>query len=439
MSDTNEVLAIDFAPLANLQVKEALERPVYGTTRGRRAAALLSGETKVELTITFGDFIYDLMRIDPTVVDAADFARAVDLSDIPSFVSFADNLSGLPQASLDGNISQIQGYVAEKLVAYALQAQGAEVEFPSGASQPGYDLIVNGDVFQVKCWATPRGVNDHLDKYPDVPVFVNEELAGDFAGDERVIPIDGLKYDDVLDRTRESIDAGADALDFNLPLITTAISAGRNGYALLKGTTDGKSAVENLGVDVSTRTAGSTVGTALTGAALWGVGITAGWPTLILPLFGAAAGYEFGKRTGDIIKSEVFCRSEKKALRGALQVYLNAVVLVLDRMIAIANKRREQLQKGLLDGSELQKILWADWKRRIDEESDYRMLQRQKLMFGIQNGGIMDSSKTMDEAVISAMTVSRRAGVLSVNVISEHRELLETYEAFRKAMQKRLV
>ena len=60
-------------------------------------------------------------------------------------------------------------------------------------------------------------------------------------------------------------------------------------------------------------------------------------------------------------------------------------------------------------------------------------------MFGIQHAGMMDSAKTMDEAVIAAMTASRRAGVLPVNVTSEHRDLIEAYAKFSGAMGKRLL
>ena len=166
-------LNVDFGLVEGIPIEEALNKPIQETSREQRAASVLSSETQAAMGITFGDLIYDIVRIDPTIVEAADFARAADLSEIPSFVHFADRLSELPASTFDGNISQIQGYVAEHLVAQSLRSQGVEVEFPKSSSQAGYDLIVNGTQFQVKCLSSPSGVNEHLVKYPDIPVFVN--------------------------------------------------------------------------------------------------------------------------------------------------------------------------------------------------------------------------------------------------------------------------
>jgi hypothetical protein len=432
-------LEVNFEVVKDIPIEEALKRPIRGSNRQERAASLLSGETQAITAVTFGDLIYDIVRIDPTVVEAADFARAADLSDIPAFVTFADRLSDLPSSSLDGNISQVQGYVAEQLIAQGLRSQGAEVELPSTSNQAGYDLIVNGTEFQVKCLASPSGVTEHLEKYPQIPVFVNEELATAFEDDFRVIPVEGIRHDEIRRMTEESIEAGGDVLDFSIPLITAAIMAGKNGYALLKKTTDPRSAAENFGLDVSSRSAGSAAGGVLTGAALWGIGITAGWPTLIIPIFGAAAGYEIGKNAADWIKAEVFCRSEKKELQEALISYLDAVVLVLDTMIAKTVTQRNFLKERLESGSIFERALWENWQRRMNDEIEYRRLQRSKLSYAAQASGMMADTKNLDETTIAALITSRKAGVLSVNTASEHRVLVTSFGDYRSAMLRRLL
>jgi hypothetical protein len=432
-------LKVNFEIVKGVPLREALNRPIRASSRQKRAASLLSGETKTITAITFGDLIYDVVRIDPTVVEAADFARAADLSDIPSFVTFADSLSNRPSLSLSGDISQIQGYVAEQLVAYSLRSQGAEVELPSTSNQAGYDLIVNGTQFQVKCLASPSGVTEHLEKNPHIPVFVNEELASKFEGDPRVIPVEGIRHDEIRRMTEESIEAGVDVLDFSVPLITAAIMAGKNGLALLKKTTTPRSAAENFSLDVSSRSAGSAAGGALTGAALWGIGITAGWPTLIIPIVGAAAGYEVGKGTADWIKAEIFCREEKNSLQQALITYLDAVILVLDTMIAKTVSQRNFLKEKLENGSIFERSLWENWQDRINDEIEYRKLQRSKLSYAAQESGMMEDTKNLDEATIAALVTSRMAGVLPVNAASEHRVLLTAYGNYRNAMMKRLL
>ena len=44
-------------------------------------------------------------------------------------------------------------------------------------NQAGYDLLVNGEEFQVKCVADISSVSNHFEKYPDIPVFINEEIS----------------------------------------------------------------------------------------------------------------------------------------------------------------------------------------------------------------------------------------------------------------------
>ena len=439
MSSQFNNFKVKFEIVKGIPLEEALKKPLHDISRLEKTSSFLSGETKTATAITFGDLIYDIVRIDPTVVEAADFARAADLSDIPAFVSFADSLSDLPSSSFDGNVSQVQGYVAEQLIAQGLRSQGAEVEFPATSNQAGYDLIVNGTEFQVKCLASPSGVSEHLEKYPEIPVFVNEELASAFEGDSRVIPVEGIRHDEIRQMTEDSITAGSNVLDFSIPLITAAIMAGKNGYALLKKTTDPRSAIENFGLDVSSRTAGSVAGSALTGAALWGIGITAGWPTLIIPIFGAATGYEFGKTAADWIKAEVFCRTEKKILEEATKSYLDAVILVLDVMIAKTVTQRNFLKEKLENGSVFERTLWNDWQRRINDEIEYRKLQRSKLSYADQNSGLMADANNLREAVISTIVTSRKAGVLSVNTASEHRVLLSAFGEYQTALARRLL
>jgi hypothetical protein len=432
-------LNADFGLVEGIPIEEALNKPIQETSREQRAASVLSGETQAAMGITFGDLIYDIVRIDPTIVEAADFARAADLSEIPSFVHFADRLSELPASTFDGNISQIQGYVAEHLVAQSLRSQGVEVEFPESSSQAGYDLIVNGTQFQVKCLSSPSGVNEHLVKYPDIPVFVNEELALAFENNDRVFPVYGMRHDEVVQATRDTIDAGDDVLDLNIPLITAAIVAGRNGYALLKQTTDGRSAAENIVLEMSTKGAGGAAGGALTGAALWGIGITAGWPALILPIFGTAAGYEVGKRTADWVKAEFLCRKEKAALQEALIAYIKAVIVVLNLMISKAATQRDWLRDRLESGSMFQKGLWKDWQRRLTDEIDYRQLQQQKLSYAVQSSGKMAGAKNLDEATLAALVVSRKAGVIIANTPRQFRELIGVHEDYRAALTRRLL
>ncbi|RNB76252.1 hypothetical protein, partial [Brevibacillus panacihumi] len=130
--------------------REALReplRPVKPQREQGRLQAFLFGsaeEMKQTFSITAvsaGDFLYDYFRLDPTVMEGIDFSRAEDLSSLFAFSRFAGTVDTTVNT---GDIAQIQGYVAERMVAAELQAKGHDVEFPQTSNQAGYDLLVDG-------------------------------------------------------------------------------------------------------------------------------------------------------------------------------------------------------------------------------------------------------------------------------------------------------
>lgn len=239
--------ALDPERLRGLPILEALQVPIDPGCAPRTAIErVFSWEARAYGALTFGDLLYDWMRIEPHVLEAIDFVRVGDLADIFTFARHADGIQALSHASHFGNVTQLQGYVAERVAAGMLRAQGAEVEIPASASQPGYDLIVNGQPCQIKCLDDPSGVYTHLGRYPDIPVLVNEELAPQFAENGRVMALPGLNHDQVRESTESSLGAGADLLDFEIPLISSALQAGRNAIALARKHTDWRAAAEKL-------------------------------------------------------------------------------------------------------------------------------------------------------------------------------------------------
>jgi hypothetical protein len=213
------------------------------------------------------------------VLSAADFARAEDLSDVFKFGVFAERIQGLETGAYAGNITQLQGYVTERLVALHLQSAGYEVEFPETPNQPGYDLLVNGQPHQVKCLADSQGVYEHLERYPDIPVLVNGELAGELEGIDGVVPVSEITHAGVMAATESSVQTGAEILDFEVSLIAAAIASGRNLGALIKGKTGLAAALQNVAAD--------TAGRAVFGVAGSEMGA---WMGLVLGPYGAVVG-----------------------------------------------------------------------------------------------------------------------------------------------------
>ena len=206
--------------------------------RASRLAGMLNGETAAYAALSVGDLLYDSFRIDPLAVEGIDFARAADLSDILRLANFAEGLEKASGSVLAGHVAQLHGYVAERVAAHALLATGAEVSFPATSNQPGWDLLVNGQPFQVKCMAAPAGVHKHLALWPDIPVIANSELAPYFAGDGRVTTLGGFSHEDVLAITKDTLSGAADLLDLQIPLISTAVASARAGLAVIMDETD---------------------------------------------------------------------------------------------------------------------------------------------------------------------------------------------------------
>jgi hypothetical protein len=167
-----------------------------------------------------------------------DFARAEDLGNIFKFSVYADRLEDLPGTTFDGNINNLKGYVAERFVAQELQSEGMEVEFPQDSNQEGFDLLINGDPFQVKCLASKSLVFEHLEKNPNIPVFVNEEIFESLEGDPRVYSVNGLSNESVEAATRETMNRGDEVLDYEIPLIALGVAIGKNALSIIRGRTD---------------------------------------------------------------------------------------------------------------------------------------------------------------------------------------------------------
>ena len=335
---TDHSSAFDARRLRGLPIDKALGTAI--DPRGR-PGLFEPPEIRTYAALTFGDLLYDWVRIDPQVVDALDFVHVADLGDIFSFARYADSLS---DAAWLGNVTQLQGYVAEQMVAGMLRAQGAEVAFPDSPHQPGYDLIVNGKCFQVKCLDDPSGVSEHLGRYPNIPALVNEELAKDFPDDVRVTALPGLNHAEVHQVTESSLQAGADLLDLQIPLFSLTLQGARNAIAITGGHTDWRTSLENIGIDSFVRMAGGKVGAVAAAATLGLIGITGGSLALLAPVFGAVGGYAGGKRTAETVK-KLLCRPEADNLAAALSEYVAAAINVLRAMIARAEEQSRRFRR----------------------------------------------------------------------------------------------
>lgn len=227
--------------------------------------------------------------------------------------------------------------MAERVVAQHLQAVGHDVSFPATPNQEGFDLLVDGHPFQVKCLADAGGVHEHLNRF-DYPVIVNSDLAGKVGHLDNVYVDPALHHDSVVEATRRTLHHGAELADFEIPWISLAVSSIAPGYRLFRGDTD----LVGFATAVATNTTGRAVfalagskATSLAALALFG---PAGG------VVGAGAGAIFGSAVGRRIATaarSVFTRGEEELVNKA------RIELIEESIDAARPKRAAWTNKGL--------------------------------------------------------------------------------------------
>jgi hypothetical protein len=192
--------------------------------------------------LTIGDIVYSAASIDPNVIMAADFSRKEDLLGIFKFGAFANRVSDYSDARFTGLENDLRGYIAESMVATRLIEQGYQVDRPEISNQPGFDLYVDGEEFQVKCLSGIGGLAKHFAKYPDIPVIANSELVdkvadsgADWAG--MVHAVEGFDYEKADYLLDQGLEGGADLMNVHhhIPLFAAAVSSARNLHGWWKG------------------------------------------------------------------------------------------------------------------------------------------------------------------------------------------------------------
>ncbi len=263
---------------------DGLEQVLFPERKGVATEAMVVGG------LTVGDIVYHAAAIDPGVVDAADFSRNEDLSGVFEFGVFSDRVQDLSGAKLIGTENHLRGHVAEQLVATRLEEQGHQVELPDAPNNDAFDLIVDGTPCQVKCLSDMDGLVTHFERYPEIPAYVNAELAdpireSDYEWAHMVSFIEGYDRGTTETIMQKSLDAGAALNELNVPVFAVAVSAARNVHAWWKGSLS----IQDLPFEV-----------AVDGAIKGGLTVAGGFASqsIGLLLFGPAGAVVFGALGG---------------------------------------------------------------------------------------------------------------------------------------------
>ena len=347
--------------------------------QGRLTRLLFPGKGEAEFSttlalLTIGDIAYSAASIDPSVIQAVDFARVEDVSDLAAFSVFADKLQALSPSGVVGAVSNVKGYVAEQLVAAELASQGHQVEFPETSNQAGWDLLVDGEKFQVKWLGDPGGLTAHFEKY-DYPVLANAELADQIPANlaDRVFFVEGYTDELVSEITNRSIEAGANIINPDVPVFAIGLVAVRELREYQVGHVTGAQAVHQVLLEGATRSGlaatGGYVGAGIgllvfgpAGALVFGAG---------LPVLAQAQSNRVLGLLDDYITTEDYRDWRVKAQKAikVLEACLNAA---LGEKEEILRRKYKSLGKGML--SEYVKFRFVD-EARFLRESRARLQQ----------------------------------------------------------------
>lgn len=302
------------AVLASGVVEEFLSASEKHQDEFRNAMKRKGGDAEaaaVAGALSIGGF-WTLAQIDDTVLAAMTFSSAGNPESFWRLREIADSAN-----DSQGAVTRLSGYVAEQQVAVDLAREGHVVEFPDGPAEPGWDLLVDGHPVQVKCSMDADYVMDHFDRYPDIPVVVNAELAEQL-GDHPMVWVDSaLSHAEVASTTEESLDALADFADADdmlpIPFLSVAFAAVRNFDDLDAGRIDGGKFAERVGVDAAARTVGGGAGSFIGGA----VGSVLGpVGTVIGASIGGFIGSVAGGTGADAINRDHLCDARDAVVAG---------------------------------------------------------------------------------------------------------------------------
>lgn len=284
---------------------------------------------------------YYLTQIDENVLEAIDFAFAEDLSnfqDLHNYIS--DKYTDAIQAdSAEGWMTRLEGYVNEQYAADILEKMGFEVEFPKDPNQAGYDLLVDGEPWQVKGGESPSVITNHFENNPDIPVVTSDTLASEFQNDVQIQGFSELDPAFIEQTTSDSlhaIDNLGDHMGAGIPIATAVLSGFREFGLLSSGKTDLEHSIFNAGLDIA-----GTGGGGFAGAKIGALLGSAGGPA------GAAIGGAIGGILGAISGRAVTQSIKEKPYQEALRKYKNQYYSSKYQLDYIQKEERSSLEKTI--------------------------------------------------------------------------------------------
>ena len=283
--------------------EQAREKMGWGAQEAQALGRHLSGfagqplnqaELAAYGSLTVAEFAWSWAKIDPSVVKAADFSSSVSVHNGYDFAQYIhahyDTLCAVAQ---EGFFNRLMGYVGEQKVADLLAHQGHVVQAAASATQPIWDLLVDGHPVNVKTVQDIASIKAEALAHHGVTYIVPSDTHGHLASN--MAHVAGFHHDAVHSSLHEGIAAAhgehaLHGLGMHLPLLTVAASAYRNYQAVQMGK-DVSVAIKHTVVESTGKGVGGLVG-AKAGALAGGLFGPAGM--VIGAVGGAVGGAIFG-------------------------------------------------------------------------------------------------------------------------------------------------
>ncbi len=247
-------------------------------------------------TLTAGDFLYTIWSIDPMVVKAADFSRSEDIGNVFEFAAFAERWEKMSASGAQGLENSLQGYTAEQLVLTRLVEDGHVVKLAEVSNAPGFDILVDGEPFQIKCGGQDNIslLSEHFEKYDNISVIANTELAEAAEGKpwaDQVFTVEDFDLETVRGMMSGALDAGVGIDDIPVPVYAAIVGVARNLQDLKNGHMGLSDLPGEIAVDVAIRGSLALVGAKA--GAVAGIVIFGPAGAVILPYVGGVASLGF--------------------------------------------------------------------------------------------------------------------------------------------------
>jgi hypothetical protein len=243
--------------------KEFLLRPLSIDTKTRPTLGLVEATPP---TLSTFDVLYNMSKIDPDCLrgvehlhHAKGFSSLGDLMNYLNGSILPEHLNGAVWKQV---IDKYKGFTGEEVAFDHFRAAGHQVDIPISATEPGHDVAVDGQLYNIKITDNPSTITEHFEQHPDIDVITNSEMRAAFADDPHVHIDSALSAQDTFYSTADTFVGVHDigTLIDHIPLITLVLSAGRNARGVLAKRKNVKDAVAHTAIDTASKGLGGMAG-----------------------------------------------------------------------------------------------------------------------------------------------------------------------------------